>query len=186
MLWSPCRRLASTQPASHFLFLRLPLEIQIMLLKQLLLDKREHRRKPKSMTPSGTTRVHYGVDLYGQSRGQLIGLFLTCKAIYKEVIPIYYGENDFWFHGFAILGHFPQSIGPEKRTLIKGVALELEVDNNATTVQGLAGCTSLSHLTLVGNCGSMSPNWKAKRKSSHRSNLLQASRMTALRRLSYD
>jgi hypothetical protein len=84
------------------------------------------------------------------SRHQL-SLFATCRKIFTEAHPIYYGRNIFFFNRSSNLTHFLEQIGERGRTHVRAISLAPTAETIFHRVQfrnTIAKLPQLEHLEL--------------------------------------
>ena len=139
-----------------FRVMDLPIETRIKIWKYVVLfdkpiDVEHHHRKqvfPPSHLRSGK-QVKLRVQVQEQREvSSQFALASTCRQVYLEVAPIYYGMNTFSIESKA-LKRFLDAIGPENTKAITSLVWERKLYGFYAVAPQLEG---LKRLELVGDC----------------------------------
>ncbi|KAG9230353.1 hypothetical protein BJ875DRAFT_445097 [Amylocarpus encephaloides] len=195
---------SSSGQATQFPFLRLPVEIQEMILKYLLVGAVNWLRTSETSAVSGTRipncyfygkRKNLEEDIerersvrpsrpnYREANLEKMHIALTCKHLYTESLRIYFGENRFLFSDFYKMREFLVRIGHERRQYIKYLTVMFDGRLKSPikpAVRVLDDCVHLSELTIAVNCP-RSSYWLYT--SEDRKNLLKAGGVSTLKKL---
>ncbi|KAG9230355.1 hypothetical protein BJ875DRAFT_488046 [Amylocarpus encephaloides] len=141
----------SAAPVSHFPYLHLPLEIQIMILEYLLILKATRMSGPVSR------RSWHMVDSFQICKPPrhptILNIDRMCKALRKDAFPIYYGKNYFYFINCFNLKNCLSQLPPDRRQMFKVIEIHWDAHRAAQESMELFAttCTNLTHLTLYVN-----------------------------------
>lgn len=141
------------EDASKFTFMKLPLELRVMIYQQHFLQPRDAFIGCESCAAG--TMCQYGIYNANIPVGELL---LVSKTIYNEAMPVYFETKEFKFMGFGHMGLFLQSIGPRQRKFITHICI-VDQGHNAHDVPNgkptshiyklLLECTSLRRLKVM-------------------------------------
>lgn len=133
-----------------FPFLKLPLELRIMIYKELVIVFSSFNitvicRRPRIL---GLEKCEPGYSMSPDSlRHPIFVFFLVSKQTRQEAISVYYGGNRFNAQDSDILAGYLQRIGPDACNAIREISIRYETGKNAAKAfKLLAQCGSLRKL----------------------------------------
>ncbi|KAL9025396.1 MAG: hypothetical protein Q9196_005770 [Gyalolechia fulgens] len=117
----------SPKSRSTFPFLRLPPELRMMVYQHHFHQKPDHRGGMYCLSPK-TCGVGQSVCRVAQVNDlvPLQKLWLSCKTVYYEAMPIFFSTRKFEFDNIEHLGQFLATIGPYHRQHLTSIAFDYE------------------------------------------------------------
>ncbi|KAI4169669.1 MAG: hypothetical protein LQ346_008945 [Caloplaca aetnensis] len=143
------------EPAGPFPFMKLPAELRIMVYKYHFNDHTYRMGQCSCHNKKECAERHTGRHLtYRHTRGVRPDLLRVSKAMYHEVMPLFFSNRLFSFEKIEDLGGFLAQIGPYNRQYITRIEFEYE-KNGATNIfdiheafRLLGECPNLSQLCI--------------------------------------
>lgn len=150
----------SSRVQKPFPLLRLPAEIRIHIWRYVVVDDvmilvRNYARKGRLQDWFATDQaVEVQREIDEQRRNSWLAVAFTCRQLYLEVTPVYYGENIFRPYGndYETLKEFAAAIGRRNTSTISEIGLYetcLPIDRYLAKLPGLKRLHSI-HYGKVG------------------------------------
>ncbi|KAI4116884.1 MAG: hypothetical protein LQ345_002770 [Seirophora villosa] len=132
---------------SPFPFMKLPPELRIMIYKYHFFQPFDHRANAQCWDKQECEPGGAGCPVACINNGEpLHNVFMTCKTVYHEAMPLYFSKRDFHFEKLEHLGRFLANIGPYHRQHLTSIIFDYEK----------IGTTPIFHIheafRLLGDC----------------------------------